>query len=282
MTVNCSTTNLQTAINNAPAGSTIKVSGTCTSSSTAGVQILGGRVSPSPNFIISQNLTVQGPAVLKSTSGAPVVTITAGTLTLRDVTISDNHAIGNGGGILNEGTLTIDSSTVMDNSADGDGGGIYNDGGVITLNDSTVMDNSAGGDGGGIYNDGGVITLNNSSVSGNNARDDGGGIDTDGAMVGGPSVALGSIASGTTNTPVGGTTVTLNVSFVVGNRAAEDGGGIYDRNTIIGGYFSFVTLNIAGDEGGGIYEIGGPYTSNGTAVIVNSPDNIYEVTVCAC
>ena len=49
----------------------------------------------------------------------------AGTLTLHNLTLSNNNA-GQGGGIWNHGTLTLTASTISDNTASGSGGGICN------------------------------------------------------------------------------------------------------------------------------------------------------------
>ncbi len=109
-----------------------------------------------------------------------------GTLTVKNSTISGNHALSDrgtgGGGIYNSGKATINNSTISGNSASADGftsagavgGGIYNSG-KATINNSTISGNSAsaGGiseaaEGGGIGNDG-TLTINNSTVSGNGA-----------------------------------------------------------------------------------------------------------------
>jgi hypothetical protein len=197
--VDCSTTNLQTAIDNAPAGATLVVTGTCTN--------------PKPlvgTFVIQQNLRLvgSGPAVLQGTAnstlfveGSPVVTVAGltitrgvlggvvnqrGTLTLKDDVVSGNtDALAGGGGIDNEGTLIVDDSTVTQNAGVGgrgpaDGGGIAN-GGSLTLHDSTVSDNLAigpvglPGQGGGIFSEG-PATLDDSSVTGNTASQAGGGL----------------------------------------------------------------------------------------------------------
>jgi hypothetical protein len=53
--------------------------------------------------------------------------------------VSDNHAGGVGGGILNDGALALRDSTLSDNVADL-GGGIYN-GGTLTLKDVSFSEN---------------------------------------------------------------------------------------------------------------------------------------------
>ena len=103
----------------------------------------------------------------------------AGTLTLRDLTLSNNAATVDGGGLWNEGTLTLANVTISGNSADGSGGGIYNDSGTLTSTNVTITDNRAdrdddgAGDGGGIYVASGTATLYNTIVAGNSAGNGG-------------------------------------------------------------------------------------------------------------
>ena len=100
-------------------------------------------------------------------------------VTIKNSTFSDNHAAGNGGGILNEGVLTLIDSTVSGNSAAGEngGGGIQNSSG-ITITNSTISNNSAtgaGASGGGMASNGGA-TITNSTFFGNVSSSYGGGI----------------------------------------------------------------------------------------------------------
>jgi hypothetical protein len=96
----------------------------------------------------------------------------SGTLSLSDVLVIGNHAIGEqstegsglGGGIFNDGPLTIDNTVIGRNTASASGGGIANNG-LLTLTNSSVNHNTAAdGQGGGIFNEGGNVTLLNSSV----------------------------------------------------------------------------------------------------------------------
>jgi hypothetical protein len=166
-TVNCAITNLQTAINNAPTGSTLQVSGTCTNAS----------VSPSPNFTINKTLTLQGPAFLDGNDSGTVLTITSGTVTLSHLTVENGNAATDGGGIYNRGVLTLNFTTVVDNTAAYSGGGIFNDG-TLTLDASKMWLNSASEFGGGIWSLGRVIGSSTSFVILNWAGILGGGIYT--------------------------------------------------------------------------------------------------------
>ena len=130
----------------------------------------------------------------------------AGTLTLRDSTVSGNQTTGeNGGGIFNAGTLTLRDSTVSGNLAERGGGGISSSG-PLTLSHSTVSDNASGdGNGGGISSSG-PLTLSHSTVSGNRTTEGSGG------GIAGP---FGAGIAGD---------ATLTHTIVAGNIAFEDSG----------------------------------------------------------
>jgi hypothetical protein len=192
-----------------------------------------------------------------------------GTLTVKNSTISGNHAVSGrasgGGGIYNSGKASINNSTISGNSVSAGsisqrlvavGGGIYNSAGKVTINNSTISGNSAsafgyGGEaqGGGIDNDFGTLTINNSTVTGNNASSyysygSGGGI-------------------------AGSFTVTINNSTVSGNGASSHYGKAYG-----GGISASATLQntiVANSpSGGNCY--GYNLSSDGTCDFDNTGD----------
>jgi uncharacterized protein YjbI with pentapeptide repeats len=162
------------------------------------------RVSPTGGDVlnVSANVTVEirNLAVIRGFSGI----INRGTLTLRGVTVRNNHAFdGAGGGISNSGTLTLANGTrVVSNIARFIGGGILNNGGTVTMKSGSRVETNTtgignGGGGGGIFSDGGTVTLEaGSRVTGNTAGGDGGGIFEEGGEV---NVADATIV--TANTP---------------------------------------------------------------------------------
>ena len=96
------------------------------------------------------------------------------------MTVSDNTATGNGGGIYKDGgSLFIDESFITGNTTTGsfvDGGGIYSDNsGTLTITNSTISGNTAAS-GGGIRYIGGTLILDKSTISGNTASLNGGGV----------------------------------------------------------------------------------------------------------
>jgi nitrous oxidase accessory protein NosD len=128
--VDCSTTDLQTAIDNAAHGGTLAVSGIC-----------------SGNYTIGKNLTRvgRGTAVLDGQQGGTVLTVSSGaTVGLSQMAIT---ATLEGGGINNStGTTTLNYSAVTNNTALLDvsgsyGGGIYDFSGIVPLKSSVSSNN---------------------------------------------------------------------------------------------------------------------------------------------
>jgi predicted outer membrane repeat protein len=97
--------------------------------------------------------------------------------------ILDHNSAPYAGGIDNNGTavLTLDHVTLTNNSATHDSGGLGNEG-RATLTNVTLSGNSTGGEGGGIDSFG-PITLTNVTLSGNSAAFGGGMMDYDAASL---------------------------------------------------------------------------------------------------
>ena len=270
ITVNCPADNLEGAIESAPAGSTLLVSGTCTGNSFG-------------NFYINKDLTLTGPAILDgSVYPTTTLNVAAGNVVLNNLVIQGGVGISNiGGGVWNSGQLTLNHSTVSHNTT-GEAGGVFNVG-QLTLNNSSVSDNTATNGTGGIFNCGGnpgfehyglctgapSLILNNSSVSNNvgGPGGDGGGIDNDlqAALTLNDSTVSGNSTGGSGNG--GGIdnqgTATLKFSNVSGNSTAGsgNGGGIENQGTA-----TLRFSNVSGNVGGA----GGGINNNGTATISTS------------
>lgn len=282
-TVDCAAgANLQTAIDNAAPGDTLRIRGTCFG-----------------NFFVNKNLTVEGAGgspTLDGSGAGTVLTVQGGTIvqvvgltitggkvgpccgqaagisnfgghvTLRESTVSGNTATGfNVGGIANgfNAELTLEKSTVSDNI----GGGITNNsGGTLALKESIVSGNTNTG----IFNNcgcrpgapgcptetlpGGTATIVGSTVSGNSADFAGGGIFNNGGC----------------GTPDG--TLTVKESTVTGNTVTggfNTGGGIFNR-----GAATLEEIRVYGNSagrGGGIFnDAGGELTLKGGRVSDNS------------
>lgn len=137
---------------------------------------------------VSSEITVEGHgATLRRAVGAPDFRFffSIGSLTLRELEISNGSAIGDaagrdGGVIRNSGNLLVDRCTLVGNAATavigGDGGAIGNFGGHVTVINSTISGNRTDRSGGGVYNNTGQVDLIHVTVFGNEA-DFGGGLD---------------------------------------------------------------------------------------------------------
>jgi hypothetical protein len=277
--VNCPADDLQAAIDSAPAGATIHVTGTCVG-----------------NFSIAKDLALVGAgagATLDGNSTGRVVYIPDGTsatttIALEKLTITNGNinacACGPyGPGIYNGGAnLTVKGSTVTNNTGRINlGGGIYSYGTLLVKN-STITANGPASAGAGIENDG-VATVVNSTVS-NNIGDGGSGSGI--TSFGSNLTVTGSKLSGNIGSSSGAAiyagsgTVSINTSILTNNSTSSYGGGIFvDNDTTVSLAGTTVSYNIAGTDGGGIYVGPAGVGTPGTVSLTNStvtnnlPDN---------
>ena len=178
------------------------------------------------------------------------------TVDISGVTIKNGYEGSSvGGGIRNEyATLTLNNITVSNNTAV-HGGGIYNTtGGVLTLTNSTIQDNSASTYGGGIDNYGATLTLSNSTITGNNAGSNGGGI-YNGVNTGTATLVNATITNNTTDNNSDGSgngggiyrslgIINLKNTIIAGN--IDTGGEAPD----CGGTINSQDFNLLGDDSG--------------------------------
>jgi uncharacterized repeat protein (TIGR02543 family) len=203
------------------------------------------------------------------------ITVTAGYLTIKNCTISNNSVTDNsGGGIYNgSGTLTITGSEISNNFADSNGyhgGGIYNENGTTIITSSTISDNSADDYGGGIYNEYGDFTITSSTISTNTADDSGGGIyhENGTAIITSSTISINSATDSGGGGIYSSDTLTITDSEISGN-SAPDGGGIYHWYGDLTITSSTISGNTAtNSDGGGIYN--GLGTSTITDSIISS------------
>ncbi len=207
-----------------------------------------------------ENLVISGGSFIYYGAGIQ----NAGTLTVRNCTITGNRAFGTGGGIRNVtgATLTVEDSIITDNQAitldseidhdwlirgapgepaqfpgvNGWGGGLANEG-TATVTNTVISDNTARQSGGGVYNIG-TLTLNDTTVSGNTADH----------LTGYTEVGLGDYSEG------GGianfATLTFTGGSVTSNLAADQGGGLFQYANGMGTVTNVsVTTNVAGVPG---------------------------------
>ncbi len=239
-------------------GSTLSLGLPPSTGTPAGINMIG----PGAN-----TLTINGGGT-KSTYG--VFAVEAGVpAVLYGMTISNGNAATAtnlstlGGGIENSGDLTLLSSAVTNNAAVGDGGGIDSDSTALIM-DSTISGNT-GSAGGGIYN-GGTMEIAESTVSDNSASGGdilgfGGGISSDGTLMVVNSTIAGNSASGNPGGAGGGIYVasgstSLANTIVAGNIAGTSSGGVGSNiensytdhgGNVIGGNTDSVTDYAGGD-----------------------------------
>lgn len=191
-------------------------------------------------------VTVTGNKATSSKKGTGAgIEAQGGTLTVKDSTISNNEAQGNGGGIFSaEGNeLTVSGSTIQGNKAD-NGGGIHTGEArdasktpsKATITDTKVLENEAigSGEGGGVYvGTRADATLKGCTVANNKSVSTGGGI----------AAKL--------------STVTLDHTTVENNKAVN-GGGLFHLGIAVPGSLtlqngSIIRNNTASSMGGGLF-----------------------------
>ena len=204
--------------------------------------------SPDRVFLIKKGVTVilsdltirHGDPADKDQNGGGIRN--SGSLTLVNVTVTDNQANG-GGGISNSGDLTLISSTVRDNLADGiagpglecgNGGGIQSGSGTLYILNSTISGNEnikGRARGGGIHIGCSCkAVIVNSTISGNRAASKAGGDYGHGHSHGGGIYVAGELL--------------LVNSTIAENFAIGDGGGI-----LVGKHLDYTNSIIAGNNG---------------------------------
>jgi len=220
-----------------------------------------------------------------------------GTMTIDGTQISENTASGvaadnGGGGIynLNAGTLVIRESSITNNVANGtsgSGGGILNDmGSNVRITNTVITGNTANRAGGGIESNAGFVTMLNVSLNGNttfNSPGNGGGLHVTGAgtsTITGGTVNMnnagaegGGLWNGTGTMTIDGTTISANTAS--GASADQGGGGIYNLN---GGTLvvqnATISNNIAngtlGSGGGILNDVGSQLSVTNSSITGNS------------
>jgi hypothetical protein len=125
---------------------------------------------PTVGSLTLKNLTLRngcatGPD-FNSQSGGAVFINTDAVATLTQVSVLQNAAAANGGGVFNVGSLNVDHSIIAYNDAGNAGGGLLASG-TVMLDTSTISSNTAGVNGGGIMIDGGEVTLTSVTIAEN-------------------------------------------------------------------------------------------------------------------
>ena len=106
-----------------------------------------------------------------------VITVSTGTVTVKDGKITGGSTTGNGGGVrVDSGSLTLDGGAITGNAATDNGGGVYCNG-TFNLSGGTISGNSAKLLGGGVYLDVKcTFNISGGTISDNTADNLGGGV----------------------------------------------------------------------------------------------------------
>jgi predicted outer membrane repeat protein len=264
---------LQAAINAAPKGAILDISGTCRGTFTIHRKITLKGVS---NAVLDGQALGTTVAITRGTVKLSHLTITggddqvdciaggirnAGALTLIHATVANNRSCDGGGGIYATGRLVLRHSLITQNNGEGFQGGILSDGGPVTIQKSTVSNN----DGTGVTVWAGTLTITDSTVSGNGATYDGGIFANDGvtSTILRSTIANNDAFNGETG-GVGNTgTMTITASTIVGNDGDGDPGGVWNLGTL-----TITATIIAGNTSGSPNsDCEGTITSNGYNLI---------------
>jgi CSLREA domain-containing protein len=265
------TTRTVTNLNDSGAGSLRATIAAAAAGDTINFSVSGTLTLTSGALVINRNLTITGPGAGITVSGnnsSRVFNITAGTVSISGVTISQGRVMGvpnpfttgqagtgSGGGIANEGTLALTNCTLSNNLAtggpstagagqggDGSGGGIAN-GGTLILANCTLSGNSASGgqggpsggrgglgSGGGIANNGTLTMLDCTLSSNHSSGGSGGGGGNNGDAEGGGIANSGSL--NVTNSTIANNNAVGAPGGISGGSAGDGcGGGIVTSGT---------------------------------------------------
>jgi uncharacterized repeat protein (TIGR01451 family) len=264
---------IQTALNNAAEGDTIRVAqGVCQEGLTISrnVTIIGSWL---PDFSAQVSpLLVPITTIDAIGSGNRVITVTsavASAVNLSWLRLTNGNTSGNGGGILSQApALNLANMTVISNTA-ANGGGIYLGSGNATLIAVAISGNQASNDGGGLYVGSGVSAVSDGLVLDQNTAVAGNG----GGMYSGPNSNVDSTNDDMTRNIAGGnggalyndTGSQVNISGglpiggsglsqpTYGNQAGQ-GGGVYNNSAAFTLFNKQVNNNLATTgNGGGIF-----------------------------
>ena len=202
------------------------------------------------NTVISGNQAQDGGAAYVNTGS-----LVAASTSSRTVTIQNNTATVNGGGIYAKGTVTVTGATISGNHADnGLGGGLYALAGsnTITVQTGASITGNHAVDGAGVYAASGNVTIQgNSTLTSNVATNNGGGIFANG---------------GTVNV-----SATANTTEVLAENSAVRGGAVYANGGIVNISDGVVARNYASEQGGGFYiPATGKLTLKGTTTLTRN------------
>lgn len=265
----------QLTINGAGAESTIIDAGASGRAFYAGSTILisnmrlqNGQTSTGPNFAAN--------------GGAVFV---AGTLTLQNVDMVENNAVGGGGAVFALGTVVLNNAQVFSNTAATGGGGVYGiNQSVISITKSTIAHNtseSAASGGGGIHAFGVSLSIEDTAIYDNQTNYFGGGLyisASDHAVLDRVTLSGNQGAAGA-GIYVNQGAITATNTTVSGNTASNNYGGVYLSGSSVNLYLQNSTIanndrtNTSGTGYNGISIAGGATVSMVNTILAYNQDH---------
>ena len=245
-------------------GTLIVVGGSINNNTTTGTSTSGGGILNDMGVLTVTGTPISGNTSVRAGGGIEDNSTEGNTLTLSNVTLSNNTTgatPGNGGGlhITGPGDSMISDCTVTENSASAEGGGLWNGSGIMTVVNTTVDNNIASGNdadhgGGGIFNNGGTLNINGETQITNN-------------------MSTGTAGSGGGLLSTAGNVTIENTTFT-GNSANRAGGAIeiidgdltFNASSMINNDVNGTAGTPAPGNGGGFHVTG----TSGTMIFTNS------------
>ena len=228
-----------------------------------------GMIALEAALAVSSHIVIEGKGFSVNGGGNQVFSVTLGSLTVNDLTMTNGFSIDNGGAIAVTGAaLTLNNSVVRDSGARGLGGGIYALDSDVTLMDSVISGNATGASaedyppvevvedegGEGDEGNGDAQTASDGQAVESQTENEDQVEPTEEPEEDLPEVA---------GTQGGGvyfagesSSLVMDRSGVDGNSAPEAGGGIYIASGSAAISNSTISGNSAGADGGGIYNAG--------------------------
>jgi uncharacterized repeat protein (TIGR01451 family) len=260
--------------------------------------LAGGSVAIHGTTITNNTSHGSGGGVAVSASNRSNVTIddTGGPSSITGNTVQSNGAVsGSGGGLSHDDgvtTVTLTNVTISNNHADqsgtgptsiAQGGGLFTmgNGGALNMTGGSLTNNTANdttnnkGNGGGaaITQSGGTVKFTNVTINGNTARQNGGGIYNFNGAVTTLVTTLDGTTSLSSNTATNGNggglnasdgTVKLNPSgvFTITGNSAVNGGGVAVLGATTTITYANILTNTGSTQGGGLFMSSGSLTMN--------------------
>ena len=230
--------------------------------------VLSGHTFKENNLSINKNLKLtgttdsNGSTTIDAASMGRGIIISAGNVTLTDITVTNGKVTnGAGGGIYNYGSgiLTLMGNSVVSNSSCSgiyaNGGGIFSGGKLYLLDNTKITNNYSDESGGGVYAYTTFVLSGNAKISNNKTAGSGGGLfsQANGAVT----ITNNAMISNNTADVAGGGMYgvgTLSLNAKISNNKADFGGGIAAFNDVlILKDSAMIDNNTATTSGGGIW-----------------------------